>query len=360
MKAVSASRKTSAANLRVAAAADQSPTDSTAKVPLTAEETAQWKALEQDNKRLVLQLADLNTALDKQLSRQGISVPSRPGGAAAAAGLGKDALAPSSEAARLKSRIDALRKANGEMHKALKEHSAVRGSSFDLKNKHTQLVKELEGLRSDNQSLENVYNNQSSKTSQEDKIERELAKMRAEHTEVQRESRDTARQLKELRETEMTNLRYLLKQQDLINEKLRFLAEEQATATAAVNAGGTNALPSPAEVGVSDDAPNASASPQPTPSSPERNEYGLLVPTSGRYALPPSTKKPYDVATLQLILQSLTTEEADTMADINALVGRSHKARWRKVVDRRTQELEDLKDELRLLREHADAKRIAY
>eukprot|EP00744_Colponema_vietnamica_P010440 GILI01014752.1.p1 GENE.GILI01014752.1~~GILI01014752.1.p1 ORF type:complete len:403 (-),score=76.22 GILI01014752.1:81-1289(-) len=299
---------------RRASATDGIPSD---QAPLTPEERGKWKSSEAENKRLVQKLAELNASLDKQLSKQGINVPSRiavGSGASVASGV-------TPEVDKCRQRIEVLRKTNGEMQKALKEHNSVRGSGFDLRNKHSQLVKTLEHLRSENQSLENVNTNQSSRTAQEDKVQTEIQRMRSEHNDVQRESREAIRQLKELRESEMINLRMLLKQQDLINEKLRFIAEESAG----------QAKGSPADA----------------------------APTTGKYALPSSVKKKYDISELQLVLQSLINEEADIQKDISNLTTRTIKAKWKGVADRKGAELEDLKDELALLKEHAEAKKIA-
>jgi chromosome segregation ATPase len=121
---------------------------------------------------------------------------------------------------RLTTKLEQQRRVNEELQCQLSVAECVNRIE-ELKAKLSALGAQYDQLKDENISLENVYSNQSQKTSVADRVEADIKRTKEMHSEELRELKEMTRQLKDQREREMDEYRLLQKQQSKLEEKTK-------------------------------------------------------------------------------------------------------------------------------------------
>ena len=316
------------------------------KALLSGESLVLYRELKEANARLVARLTELNSGLDQQLNKQ--QLQKRNGGTAPVSPDRRshyatdDSPPPLTKADRLAAKNLELKREITNLNKALKEQQAGAGAIFELRNKAGALKKTLEEVVSENKSLENVYGNQNVKTSKFDRGEQQLNDIRREHNDQLRETKDLVKQFKDLREIEMNRTRSLLKTESQLQEKAKFLAQHGYSTTAAkkkADATGDN-----------------------------KDEGGAAALTASFVSAcfpylqeDAAAAAPFNPQRLHAFLSRLVLEEEELQRKIQSTAVQAVRERHRVRTQgpRLAQEADELREEIKLLREKEEVLRMA-
>eukprot|EP00758_Cryptobia_borreli_P002936 Tbor_TRINITY_DN3403_c0_g1::TRINITY_DN3403_c0_g1_i1::g.3783::m.3783 len=230
--------------------------------------------------------------------------------------------------------ITELKKENAKFLKEMKDRQFY-GSVSELRNRCWELKKQLDIYRGENLSLENVYANQMTKTNKVDKDQIDLNNMRLAHNDECRETRDFVKQLKEFREVENSKLRSLLKLEAALEDKKKFLSQHMTAHTSEVNSTHKYKFYPYLDLG----------------QTPED------VSSSLRTSLKRAALTPFEPQNLLSYLDSLNDEEVRLTHTIQSVGhdSKSYAKEKRNSNVKLQQDIEESKEELRLLKEYLKA-----
>lgn len=188
---------------------------------LTPEQTAAAKLLVEEHHDLQLQLLELNRILDDQLSRRGQGL-SR---------VQPIQRATDAQTEKLALHNERQRRINDELMRHLIMVDSL-AKTDDLRQRSQLLATQLDRLRDENKSLENIFANQQVQTSVADKIEADMRKAKDEHHDEVMKLKDATRHLKEEREQDVEQLRHLQRNEARLELRLKVQADVSSTASA--------------------------------------------------------------------------------------------------------------------------------
>lgn len=158
------------------------------------------------------QLVSLNRILDEHLTQKGQRVSRiQPVPRTVSAMFPSD---------RLAAKIEVQRKINHDIEERLRQAGNLDRVS-ELMNTLGALHAELEELRSENRSLENVHQNQSVKLEVCSRIDGEIGNAKNQHNEHVSDNKTKARKAKDEREKEMDQYKHYIRAVERMEEKLK-------------------------------------------------------------------------------------------------------------------------------------------
>jgi hypothetical protein len=186
------------------------PANSTQRPSSTPHHQAVLKELMKENAQLRRLLSSVNSELDEHLSRKGQKMGYRP----PASGSKHVSVV---EQRRMMN--DKLRKRNQVIESELDKKDLPRYR--ELRNQIGEMNRNIEIIKDENLSLENVYANQRQKLADIDKIELEMKNARSEHDQALREIKDQMREAKELREANGSEMHRLRRHLEKVEQKIK-------------------------------------------------------------------------------------------------------------------------------------------
>ena len=154
-------------------------------VAATDDEVAEIQGLKEENEGLRQQVIGLNNQLNDALNQRGEKVVQ----------ITRAPTKQSADADRIQKDIDRLRKLNGKLNDRLRQSDAA-GRIVELQNVLNEKLREVEILREDNRSLENVHRNQAKRLATVDEAEARIRTARDHHMEEVRQLKEKIQEYK--------------------------------------------------------------------------------------------------------------------------------------------------------------------
>ena len=154
----------------------------------TEEELSEIKVLKKANEGLRQQLLSLNGQLDDALNQRGEKIVQ----------ITRMQKVQNQDVDKLQKDIDRLRRANTKLNEQLRQSDAA-GRLAELQNVLNEKLREVEVLKEDNRSLENVHRNQAKKLQSVEEVEARINAARDQHLEEVRQTKDKITELKHLK-----------------------------------------------------------------------------------------------------------------------------------------------------------------
>ncbi len=152
---------------------------------------------------------DLNSQLDEQLAMRGQKIARAP---TSARQLGS--------ADQIARKNDALRKRNNELQSLVFQAASLQRVQ-ELQSAVLLKSKERDQLVEENRSLENVYANQMAKLGQTQKVEDDIQRAKSTAQEEIRAIKDRAKDLKEIKDESVKELKAMQRRQDALEGKIK-------------------------------------------------------------------------------------------------------------------------------------------